>query len=118
MSFIPRVTLRPGSNGDPNRPPKWFKQALGETVEAANGVLIFTPNAKHPALKDFGIREFGPVADPATMERMQATYREATATKKAWRAQKRAQLAARIAARAERATKEAASAQRAERKAA
>jgi hypothetical protein len=97
MSFVPRVALREGSKGDRSRPPKWFKLALGETVEA-NGVLTYSPS-QHPALASFGIRELGPVGDPATMQRMELTYREAQTIKKTWKAERKTARAARMAGR-------------------
>jgi hypothetical protein len=98
--FRPRlVDVRPGSNRDPDRVPRWYRECLGRVVEI-EGRAIFQPGA-HPSLKGFAPRQLGE-ADNSSDEMMaeaEKVFREAQRRKRAWRQAKKAAHANRVAVR-------------------
>lgn len=76
------------------RRPRWYRPGVLGDISVIAGRLVFNPNVKHPGLKDFGVRELGEEADPAIMAKVEAVFREALATKKSWKAAKKASRAA------------------------
>ena len=93
-TFTPRVQLREGSHGDPNRAPRWHKAALGVIEERDANRLWFTPNRAHPALRELPDIHLGLEGEPGTMIAMERAFRDANLTKREWKRSRKEERAA------------------------
>jgi hypothetical protein len=86
----------PGSKGDPNRSPRWFKQALGTIEEREANRLWFVPNLMH---RRCAICRTFTLALKVILIAEERAYRGATAVKREFRRQRKAERAERASSR-------------------
>jgi hypothetical protein len=87
----------PGSKGDTDHPPRWYRPGvLGEVIERSNR-LYFVPSRTHPALRDSDETYCGIEGEVGTAANIERCFRDALARKKAWKAAKKIDRAERAA---------------------
>jgi hypothetical protein len=95
MFTPPKVASLPGSKGDKDRPPSWYRPGvLGEVVERCN-LLFFVYSKRHPAFAGLDEVYLGRDGEVGTAQAVERAFREALATKKAWKAKRKAERAER-----------------------